>query len=372
MRLLLAIGIVVALATSAHADKCQPLTPTVLPRDGAVVPVNTKLWQLGVKEGSVDYRISIADASITVQGELLDRNDDHPALRYPLHDLEPNRTYELHGTTALRIETTSEVDTTPPPAPVFDVAMTLEYQPLQRMPVAELRMVAYATDAALLQIAVEDLFGRQTVTTTPDRLHLCRPGIRLAPGRAKVTVYAIDLAGNRSDGFARVIDVADPTTKYPEGHVHCATGSMALILFGPVLLAGLLLGILLVLSLQHWRTKQEPGEAISLLVADHIARAVARRAASGSVAALVAFASAILFGHGLLVLLVGLIACVPTSSLLASRRVLRELDRERARAELRDAVLIVRSERGQARLAASHRLIDQARRNAVPTSVARG
>jgi hypothetical protein len=377
MRLPLALGLVLALVTNARAgaDRCEPLAPIVLPDDGATVPVNTKVWQLGAKEGSYDYRKSSPDAlPITVQGELLDRNDDHPALRYALHDLEPNQIYTLEGSgPAISFKTTGVVDTTPPVYPVvLGLQIELEYQPLRRMPVSVLRFHANASsDTALLQIVVEDLVGRQTVTTTPQHTNICLPGIRLAPGPVQVSIFAIDLAGNRSTASVDHIAVVDPTATDPAGHVRCATGSMVLIIFGPVLLAGLLLGILLVLSLRHWRMQNDPGEAVSLLVADHIARGVASRAASGSIAALAAFASAIVFGHGLLVLLVGLIACVPTSSLVASRRVLRELDREHARAELRETVLIVRSADGQARLATSHRLIDRARRSAVPTSVAR-
>jgi hypothetical protein len=243
----------------------------------------------------------------------------------------------------------------------------LDYQPLERMAISELRFHAnVSADTALLQIVLDDRVTRQTLTTTPQATNICFPGLRLAPGKVKVSIFAIDLAGNRSEADSRMIDVVDPTTKDPEGHVRCGIGSMGIIIFGPVLLAGLLLGLLLVLSLRHWRTQKEPGELVAPLVADHIARAAARRAASGSVAAVVAFGSSWLFGHGLLLLLVGLIACVPLTALLASRRVLRELGRERARAELRATVLIVRSADGQARLATSHRLIDQARRNAVP------
>jgi len=377
----LALGIVIALASAAHADRprptarCEPLAPLVLPANGAKVPLNTKVWQLGAKEGSYDYRKwGNGEKSVTVQGELFDRNEDHPALRYPLHDLEPNHMYQLDGqSVGLSFETTGEVDTTPPAMPiVLGMEILLEYQPLERMPVAVLRFDANpSADTALLQIVVEDRIGQYTVTTAPHRTNICFPGIRLAPGTVSVSVFALDLAGNRSGGVREPVQVADPTSQDPEGHVRCGMGSMGLILFGPVLLAGLLLGILIVLSLRHWRTQQGEGEAVSLLVADHIARAVAGRAASGSIAALAAFVSAWIFGQGLLVLLVGLIACVPLSTLLASRRVLRELDADRARAELRETVLIVRSAKGQARLATSTRLIDRARNHAVPTSIAR-
>ena len=381
MRLSVVLALALGLSAEAHAkrvpvERCQPLAPQVLPRDRGPVPLNAKVWQLGAREGAFDYSTRAREAkSFTVQGELFDRNDDHPALRYALHDLEPHQLYWLEGNGLLSVfETTGEVDTKPPAQPaVSGLEMTLEYQPLERMSVDVLQFRAHVSDdTALLQIVVEDRSGvRQTVSTTPHHTNICFPGFRLAPGRATVSVFAIDLAGNRSDAWTHAMDVVDPTSKNPEGHYRCGLGSMTLFLFGPVLLAGILLGILLVLSLRHWRGQHGEGDAVTLLVADHIARAVLRRSSSASVAAAVGFVSAWFLDNPILMLIVGLIACVPLSSFLAAKRVLRELDQDRARAELRDTVLIVRSAAGQARLATSSRLIDEARRSAVPTSVAR-
>src|SRR5689334_21654720 len=250
----LAVAIVVALAGTAHADRvapgrCQPLAPLVLPADGAHVPLNTKVWQLGAKEGFYDYRTWAGGAtkSITVQGELFDRNEDHPALRYALHDLEPDHIYSLspqRASSMLTFETTGEVDTTPPPAPIVSgIEVLLEYQPLERMPVAALRFHASASaDTALLQIVVEDRIGQYTVTTTPQHTNICLPGIRLAPGSVTVAVYALDLAGNRSGGSREPVHVPDPTSPDPAGHMNCMGGMLPVILFGPVLLAALLLG----------------------------------------------------------------------------------------------------------------------------------
>ncbi|HEX5062767.1 MAG TPA: hypothetical protein VFV99_25515 [Kofleriaceae bacterium] len=381
---LIVVGVLVALASSAHADRivdrCEPLAPRTLPVDGAKnVPLNAKIWQLGTKEGFFDYDVgSVTDRrTITVQSQPFDRNEDHPVVTYPLRDLQPSLLYWFHGTgTTISFETDSSIDTTPPDLPTVDeVQIELEYQPLERMPVARLRLASHVTaDTALLQIAVTDRSGTQTVTTTPDHTDICRPGLRLTPGRVRVRVFALDLAGNRSasdDGQPFVVDVADPTAKDPQGHVGADLGNVSLILFGPVLLAAILLGILLVISLRHWRVQRGEGEPVSQLVADHIARAVFRRASSGSVAAAAGVVSAFVLHNSLLVIVVALIACVPLSAFIASRRVLRELGRDRARAELRETVLVVYSPNGQARLATSPRVIDKARAHAVPTSVAR-
>ncbi|HEY5944918.1 MAG TPA: hypothetical protein VIV40_05475 [Kofleriaceae bacterium] len=384
MRFAFVVGGLLALAATAHADRvrverCQPAAPRVIPADGAQdVPLNARVWQLGSKEGVVSYKHWTAEETptIAVPGTLFDHNEDHPVAMYPLGELEPTHLYQLTGQAlSAQFMTGESTDTTPPAAPqIARVGIELEYQPLERMPVAVLRFAAtVSADTVLLQITVGDRFGQQTFTTTPDRTNICFPGLRLAPGSVTFNIDAIDIAGNRSsrDGVLfSLIDVADPTTKNPQGHVSDIAG-MGLILFGPVLLAALLLGILLVVSLRHWRGQHGEGEAISPLVADHIARKVLRRASGGSVASVAAFTSALLLGNGLLAVLVALISCIPLSTMVAARRVMRELDNERARAELRETVLIVRSPCGQARLATSTRLIDQARRNAVPTSIAR-
>jgi len=382
---LIVVGVVLAVASSARADRvaeprCQPLAPRTLPADGANhIPLNAKIWQLGTKEGFFDYDVgTVTDRrTITVQSQPFDRNEDHPVVTYPLRDLQPNLLHWFHGTgTTISFETDSSIDTTPPGLPTVDeVQLELEYQPLERMPVARLRVASHVTDdTALLQITVTDQSGTQTITTTPDQTDICRPGFRLTPGRVRVRVFALDLAGNRSasdDGQPFIVEVADPTAKDPQGHVGADLGNVSLILFGPVLLAAILLGILLVISLRHWRMQRGEGEPVSQLVADHIARAVFRRASSGSVAAAAGVASALVLHNSLLVVVVALIACVPLSAFIASRRVLRELGRERARAELRETVLIVYSPNGQARLATSPRVIDKARTHAVPTSIAR-
>lgn len=257
---------------------------------------------------------------------------------------------------------------------IYAVEIQLRYQPLETMPVASLFAgVKVDEHTEYVEIAVyagaddtTPIAGR--VITTPFRTSVCDPdNMRLAPGPHLVKVWPRDHVGNRGGGAERVVTVVDPTERNPQGHVKSGSG-MALILFGPVLLAALLLGILLVISLRHWRTQHEPGEAVSLLVADHIGKAVLRRATSASVASAVGFGTSLFLSNPLLSLMIAMIASVPLSSMIAARRVIGELGKQRARAELRDTVLIVRSPDSQARLATSHRVIDRARANAVPVS----
>lgn len=259
---------------------------------------------------------------------------------------------------------------------LYGIEIQLRYQPLETMPVASLFAGLVADEhTEYVEIAVyagahdtTPIAGR--VITTPLRTSICDPdNMRLAPGPHLVKVWPRDRVGNRGAVAQRVVTVADPTEKNPQGHVKSGSG-MALILFGPVLLAALLLGILLVISLRHWRTQHEVGEAVSPLVADHIGKAVLRRATSASVAAAVGFVTSLFLSNPLLSLLIAMIASVPLSSMIAARRVIRELGNDRARAELRETVLIVRSPDGQARLATSHRVIERARANAVPAGYA--
>src|SRR5262249_33060423 len=154
-------------------------------------------------------------------------------------------------------------------------------------------------------------------------------------------VVAIDLAGNESTPWIGELEVTDPTSREPRGHVAPDSGSMALIMFGPVMLAGILLAILLVATLRHWRLRRDSGEAISLLVADHVARLVGRRAASFAVASAAGIAGACVLAQPIVAIVLGLIACVPVSTLIAARRVLRLVDDADATAEVREAMLVV-------------------------------
>jgi hypothetical protein len=220
-------------------------------------------------------------------------------------------------------------------------------------------------ETALLEIMIEDQLGSQTISTTPDKTHLYLPDLRLMAGQLKIDIVAIDEAGRRSEPnvwhFVR-------TTEYVR--FRCGLGLMApLILFVPILIVGLLIGVVIVAAIRSSKANQ-PGDAVSPLVADYIAHAVRRRASSGSVATIVGIVAALALDHTLLAALLGFLICVPLSALQASRLVLRELGRERARAELRGTLLIVRSPNGQARVSASRRLIKQARRRGVPTSTA--
>lgn len=144
-----------------------------------------------------------------------------------------------------------------------------------------------------------------------------------------------------------------------------------LIFVAPILLLGLLIGVAVVIALWRRRTPGKgPGEAVPPLVADHLARAVLRSASSWCAAYAVAVIGVLAMGEIVLALALATFSLIPLSSVIAARRVLRELGAEQARAELRGTVLIVRSERGQARVAGSSRQIGRSRAHAVPTSTA--
>jgi hypothetical protein len=141
--------------------------------------------------------------------------------------------------------------------------------------------------------------------------------------------------------------------------------------FAAIGLVVLLVGTVALIALYRRRTPTKgPGDAVSPLVAEQLARAVLRRASSWSVAYGVLVIGLVATGHSFPLLVLLTIWLVPLSSVLGARRVLRELTAERARAELRGTVLIVRSPSGQARVAASPRQIERARAHAVPQSTA--
>ena len=136
---------------------------------------------------------------------------------------------------------------------------------------------------------------------------------------------------------------------------------------------GLLVLVFAFLFGQALRQLRTPdcGTAISPYVAEEIARTTLRRTSGFAIAIATAAIAAIVQAHLLAAIFAGFTALFPLGSILGARRVIGELDNERARAELRGTLLIVRSKHGQARVYASRRVIANAQRAVVPTTIAR-
>jgi hypothetical protein len=248
---------------------------------------------------------------------------------------------------------------------ITNLSVELEPESLPRAAVHEIRFVAdVSADTAALELTIRDHGGVQRITTTPDQTNIYRPELWLTLGQLKIDIVAIDAAGQRSEPNTWHFVHATQHTYY-----RCGLGFALMLFFiAPLVVIGSIIGLSLLASLRHWRTPKGPGEVVSLLMAEHIARGARGRAINAAIVVGLGFALAVKLDVPLAIFLAGLVACVPCSGLLASRRVLRELGKHRARAELRNTVLIVRSPNGQARVAAAPDVIVRARQHALPTS----
>jgi len=146
---------------------------------------------------------------------------------------------------------------------------------------------------------------------------------------------------------------------------------ITLVVFGSMLLLVATLSIVLMATLRHSRQRGEPGDCVSLLLAERIARMARRRALVACITWFAAIAGAYALEQPLLVAPLIVFASIPVWTLIAAVHVLHLLEQPDAHAELRDSSIIVGSAHGAARLATSHRVIRDARRNAVPFATLR-
>jgi hypothetical protein len=247
---------------------------------------------------------------------------------------------------------TYRADIVPPATPVLH-AVSLEHDRVH----VQAQLDA---DTDFVEITIVDSTGHETTLwTTPDRLYVCAPAY-LAVGEARVSVAAHDASGNVSSAQT-TSTVMRQLRRY-----RCGIGvTMIFFVLAPIALLGLGIGLLLVFFLRR-RALRLPGEPISPLVAEAIARSVLRRnlvALATGLGAIFAFHATEWYGTAVLVAVVPLAAF---SRVIASHAILRAIERGE-RAELHHNLLAVD---GRA-LPTSSRVVDAARQHAVPASIAR-
>ena len=253
----------------------------------------------------------------------------------------------------------------PQPPAVDHLRIKVEPQPTERMPVMSLAFEPrdVSADITSFELAITDELGTQTIVISSGTTYLRRPDLRVMHQRVRVEVRAIDSHGTRSLPTVVELDV--------DQQYRCGLGPMIMFVMR-VFAAFMFVAIALVIMGMR-RSRRQAGsiEGVSLLVADSIVRAVLRRSGSAAVAAAGGFLGALTLDHGVLAALLAVVAFVPLGNVIAARRVARQLARERASAELRGTLLIVRSPAGQAHLAASPRVVASARTAALPASIVR-
>ena len=134
----------------------------------------------------------------------------------------------------------------------------------------------FDADTAVVRIKLAGATDRLTFYTPADHVSVCDPRFALTPGSYKVTITAIDLAGNESDAVT-LMTATTQTTSY----VSCisrkprGTAFVGILVFAPLVLA---LGVLFLLvraarALSAARARA-PREPFALPATEHLVRAV--------------------------------------------------------------------------------------------------
>jgi hypothetical protein len=240
------------------------------------------------------------------------------------------------------------------------------------------------SDTAIVRIDIRDSTGTVSrLLTTPTRLFMCQPGLRVTPGRLFVEVRALDLAGNQSEPIGTAIDSTPLAAPDPDlecrfgqfshedqGHHHHGHG-MEILLFVLVLPA-CFIGWLVMIVVRRATIKRHLAEPISLLQAEAIARRLIRWQVIWS-AMLIGTAIAMQFDRGVNDLAIFLVPFILSSlgQLFLQRSALSLLDRPEADAARRGPWLVVTTLRDSVTVRASDIDFVIAKRSSIPTSVAK-
>jgi hypothetical protein len=204
--------------------------------------------------------------------------------------------------------------------------------------------------------------------TTPDRLVLCEPRLR-ASGQARVTIDAIDLAGNISPPSWTDVRTTTSHERPCTSHYHCGLGPTMMFLVGGFFLLMIVLATTAVAVFRriHRGTTGEP----PVLVPNLVATALAKHARTRDGVVLVIVAGAVVaawsyFGEWASV--GGIWALLRFGDYVVASRALSLLDNGTAVAELYGTNLVVRAANKQSAVLLSRGEIARARRASVPTA----
>ncbi len=343
---------IVLAAPIAHAFSVRPCTCAKverLPASGSIVTSNARVWVLAHGE--------IGSSTVATARA---------------------------GDPDFQIMTLEEVDVIPPSAPRELEVMIMAIDPPAEAPkLNELIVRAHPdADTAFLRVVIDDddPQGQPDLTlyVAPDGRHHCSDP-HIAVGYAqRVTVTAIDLAGNESEpvtahvvtrirdasghpgiGAADMLESDDPDERWGMGSF---ASTAAFLLLVAIVVPGILL-----LWLSQ-RLQREPAEPVSPLVAQALLRALAVRhgiVIAIGVLATVGFEVIVVHGHRAATI-VGMYTLLRIVRLAMTRRAATRLEREGAHAERRGASLRVVDLAGSTSVRASDRAFVRARANALP------
>jgi hypothetical protein len=265
---LYAVFLVGAFSGAAHAKKAAPCecvqTRSYPELDSYDVPTNQKAIEINPWNEAEPFKIT------------------------SLGELEPDTDYHFDTAPFLRFRTGKGPDWHPPSAPKqLHPSITI------RKPFGADRYDTQTSitlwgdsgdDARFLEVFVEQDGQKAHFGMGAWNPQLCGQPLRgLSPGPAKITVWAIDRAGQRSaepwTGEVTINGVDyDPTGGdcNRRHHYRCGTGMVALLLVIPVFYIGALLVLFVMSAIRRSRIRNTPGDHVSIPLGESVARIAAR------------------------------------------------------------------------------------------------
>lgn len=401
------VCLLVLTAARAQAQECSCGPTTVVPAWGArEVPVNARIERMGLG----------LDGARLVDGDLEHSLDAPPALaawpagpfiggsRTELIDfsqlmtgpLRPDHAYTLidaSDETITEFTTSSVEDDQPPAAPVVRRLRLVVPEAGRGGGLVDIDLdAAFDPDVAFVVFLVQTEHGEWWAKARPDEVRwlgrrACGtqlPALR-AGEHVRVRLTAADGAGNISVPVERelVVEVGAPAepgcAPAPASHMRCGLGPTVTVI------AGLALGAIALIVFGMWgivqmccfggvRRAPVEGEAISLLVAERLARRVQRRGGLITILAIIAGVPWFVYTeHGFLVIASTVVGVIGVRSLVMARAMLRliETGSSALSAEATEQTITVTLAHEVASIDVHACELDRARRHAVPTSIAK-
>ncbi|HUS28729.1 MAG TPA: hypothetical protein VMZ53_09470 [Kofleriaceae bacterium] len=235
-------------------------------------------------------------------------DESEPIKITSLGELTPDTDYHFDNAPFLRFHTAAGPDWHPPSAPVSINASIVvrTSSPDSADQVATQTAIAlwgdHGDDARFLEVFLENSAGQKAhFAMAAGNPQLCGQPLHISAGPAKITVWAIDRAGQRSEkpwtGEVNIVAVDDDPTggecERRHHHFKCGMGTaMLFILVVPVGFIGLLIGLFIVSIIRRSRIRNTPGEPLSPLFGEAVARVVAKGyLIKSAIAVIVAIAS---------------------------------------------------------------------------------
>jgi hypothetical protein len=359
--LVLATLLVCAGEVDAKHVSCACPAVVTLPERGATdVPLNAKLWSFG-SPGPHTFTASDGAVIPNVQVESVTLN---------ANDTYKNADWMMDFTTSGDTDATAPA----PPSLIYASVVTLADGSIEALSVSG----QLPNDAALVRIDLRDATGAiARVMTTPSRLFLCQPELRVTPGKLTVEIRALDLAGNQSGPASTIIDTTPSWNRDPDLDCNASTGrehhyprghGFEILLFVLVVPAGLIAWLIIVI-VRRVTVNRHLAEPISLLAAEEVARRLIRWQVVWS-AMLVIATFAVMRGiDDQFWIFFAPWLFSSFGKLFLQQRALRLLDRPETDAVRRGPWLVVTSLRDSVTVRASDSDFVVAKRRAIPKSV---